>query len=322
MKNVDNFSKLAKEYRRALAYWKSFAKMEKRRRDWIGIAAGYSESREPGSEAIQFFVSEPPGPDDLLSFIRELKVPTRVIPVGAWKAAAGELHSRAAIFARVDGTAGNTGSPCVIVKDATNRRWVLSANHVIARNTTGDTKVFVDLPQSTQEVHVGSDVKFVPVDLNDNQTDVAVAKLVATQSVFRRFYDPVEPLASMTPVTAVSFRALVRARQRPVRKAGAVTGLTTGSATSFDASAMVEFDGMSPSIAEIEQMLVVQDDGAQPFCAPGDSGSLVVDSGTNRPLGILVARAQTGSYSLVGMLHTALAELKSKGMGDFTVVRP
>lgn len=180
------------------------------------------------------------------------------------------------------------------ISGGTEQIFALSNNHVLA-----DTN---RLPIGTQIVQPGPEVgpaspgdvfaalsAFVPLQfpatrLNPvvNRLDCAIAvvtdrKAISTGAIFgiKKFVPQV-----LTPVPGMR-----------VTKSGRTTGVTTGIVTATRVNGVQINYGTqaAPRIATFNDTISIVGDNGAPFSAPGDSGSIIIDRNTNRPVALLFA---------------------------------
>ena len=180
------------------------------------------------------------------------------------------------------------------ISGGTEQIFALSNNHVLA-----DTN---RLPIGTQIVQPGPEVgpaspgdvfsalsAFVPLQfpatrLNPvvNRLDCAIAvvtdrKAIRTGEIFgvKKFVPQV-----LTPVPGMR-----------VTKSGRTTGVTTGVVTATRVNGVQINYGTqaAPRIATFNDTISIVGDDGVPFSAPGDSGSIIIDRATNRPVALLFA---------------------------------
>ena len=76
-----------------------------------------------------------------------------------------------------------------------------------------------------------------------------------------------------------------------VHKFGRTTSYTVGTVKSVDTNVTVGYD--TGSFTFQEQIIIVGANGQNPFSASGDSGSLILERGTNNAVGLLFAGSNT-----------------------------
>jgi hypothetical protein len=175
-------------------------------------------------------------------------------------------------------TAGTIG--CVVTSDGTNR-FILSNWHVL---TDGNgTKPGDDILEpglldgGTANPPIARLTAYQPVDFTGlpNRIDAAVAELIDPSDVGSEI-DMIGPVTP-SPMNAALYQS--------VRKRGRTTLHTIGTVMDLAADVRVRYGN---KVAQFnDQIAVTGVNGA--FSAGGDSGSLVVDAVTRRPVGLLFA---------------------------------
>lgn len=254
----------------------------------LGVGIGMKEvaGGVTGELAVKVFVREKVASrriSEATSIPEEMDgVPTDIEPTGALK-----NFSYAAEYPRpvpcgvscghLDITSGTVGALVVL---RNNRLAILSNNHVLANENhaaLGDRIVQPGpLDGGTPAHMIGILESFTPISFSDiNLIDGAVAftsrQLVSSRHVTYAL-NP-EPTAAAPMMT--------------VMKNGRTTRSTAGwvSAVSVDGVA-VEYDG---GIATFNDQVIIRSLTQNPFSQPGDSGSLIVTTGSRRPVGLLFA---------------------------------
>ena len=176
----------------------------------------------------------------------------------------------------------------------TEQIFALSNNHVLA-----DTN---RLPIGTPIVQPGPEIEpttpndvfaalsaFIPIQfpasrLNPvrNRFDAAIA-VVADLSLIRR--GTILGINNYTPQLASAVPGM------RVIKSGRTTGVTTGTVTAVDVDRVqVNYGTLtSPRIATFNDTIEIVGDNGRPFSAPGDSGSVILDRDSGRPVALLFA---------------------------------
>lgn len=180
-----------------------------------------------------------------------------------------------------DITAGTIG--CLVVLE-NNRLALLSNNHVLANENAASVGDPVIQPGRIDGGSIGDLIGqleyFEPITFTaDNFVDAAVAwtsrSLVSPTHVTYKL-DP-------TPVPAAPLMTVI--------KNGRTTQATTGWVEAIDVdSIQIEYDN---GIATFSNQIVVKSLSAVPFSQGGDSGSLIVTSGSKQPVGLLFAGSNT-----------------------------
>jgi len=120
--------------------------------------------------------------------------------------------------------------------------------------------------------------EFVPLEIaGSNKVDCAIAKILEPKSIRPAFLPKVGPLKSPEPIDPVD--------KMGVEKVGRTTSYTTGKVFDTSADLRVQYD--SGNLFFEEQVLIRGDLGS--FSEAGDSGSVLVDRATKRPVALLTA---------------------------------
>jgi hypothetical protein len=174
-----------------------------------------------------------------------------------------------------------------VVKDR-NALYILSNNHVLAdenRLPCGDNGAPIFQPGMLDGGDPAKDKiailsKFVALGLNGaNTVDCAIAK-GAPQNVLSK---------SILHIGAPQGTAAA-AIDMAVHKFGRTTGYTVGTVSSVDTDTKVQYE--MGKLTFTGQIIVVGMNG-NPFSDNGDSGSLILQRGTNKALGLLMAGSST-----------------------------
>lgn len=226
-------------------------------------------------------------------------------------------------------TAGTFG--CV-VRDRSGRRLILSNNHVLANSNNAASGDAILQPGPTDGGQVNSDriavlERFVPIQFNVDQPDCNVAtgvaelfnraaqlvgsshrmiayreNAMAVNAVDAALARPIDPadildeIYQIGPVNGTTSAELGMA----VRKSGRTTGLTTGTINVVAATISVNYG--SGRSATFENQFV-----AGPMSQGGDSGSLVLEAGSDRAVGLLFAGSeQTTIFNPIAAVLSAL----------------
>ena len=228
-------------------------------------------------------------------------------------------------------TAGTLG---VVVRDnSTGERLILSNNHVLANSNDANPGDPILQPGSADggtvaDDQIGTLLRFQPIvfggapqppgcnlaityaaignfiarslgsdhrvnayrpQQEGNLVDAAVARPLADQDVL----DEILEIGAITGTVEAT-------PGMPVRKSGRTTELTTGTVTAVDTTVTVGYGAGRTAV--FEQQIV---SGA--MSQPGDSGSLVVDAGSQRAVGLLFAGSDTTTiYSPIGLVEDLL----------------
>jgi len=176
-------------------------------------------------------------------------------------------------------TAGTLG--CLVKKTAgdDNEIFILSNNHVLADSnqaTIGDDIIEPGkLDGGTAPIAKLTEFELISLDDRSNFIDAAIAKVINN--------DDVRP--SILTIVNVQQPPMTSALYQSVRKHGRTTGHTIGVIMDIAADVRVRF---GQKIANFEDQLAIQGVNGL-FSQGGDSGSLIVDAMTHRPVGLLFA---------------------------------
>jgi hypothetical protein len=165
-----------------------------------------------------------------------------------------------------------------LVQDLAGKLYILSNNHVLAVEELcplGTTTFQPGGPAASDRIgKLASVVSFNPS--RRTTVDCALAAVTSASNVNGSPLPPVGPLSSAEPIDAQVGMV--------VEKFGAATGHTVGTVT--DISADFQVDEYLTGTVFLEDQIQISD-GPEPFCAPGDSGALVVDKASKRATGLL-----------------------------------
>jgi hypothetical protein len=185
--------------------------------------------------------------------------------------------------------AGTHGA--VVTKNGND--YVLSNNHVLARQN--NAKVGEDIQQpgrfdSIPQCDVGfpthiadlsekKDIKFSFLGLSgDNRIDAAIASLKGVKGI--DYTCETEPTCGYTPATT----PVPPSMPMNVKKCGRTTMLTRGRVTGLNATVRVNYGGTPPKFARFKGQVQFSN-----ISQAGDSGSLIVEDATNKPVALLFA---------------------------------
>jgi hypothetical protein len=201
-------------------------------------------------------------------------------------------------------TAGSLGFFAQRLTDSTI--GFVSNNHVIAD---------CDYGKSGDDVlHPG------PLDHGDRSTDVVAALVGAyprlqkngaiVDAAFAQLREGIAyDASSIGPGIKLQPLLVPLYKQREVLKFGRSTGLTHGRITAFALQNLdVDYPSLRTNIIFDRQIEIASDHGGSSFCEPGDSGSLVVNSG-GHPVGLLFSANRDGSFAYANPIADVLREL-------------
>ena len=211
--------------------------------------------------------------------------PTDVVSVGRLV-----LHLRpvelGASISRVNGLPGSMA--CIVAKSSDSKWYFLSAAHVLATDFAATIGDEIDEPAGAS----GKDAAFGRVvDFEALQPDGVRNVMDAGLAVLLRKSDVTNDLPMIGPVERKPIESLL---YESVRKFGAKTGHTLGIVT----AASVQISLQNPLTGDsylYDQVMEVTGAGSD-FSAGGDSGALVVDALTSRPVGLIIGGAAADVY--------------------------
>ncbi len=189
-------------------------------------------------------------------------------------------------------TAGTLG--CLVEKG--NHHYILSNNHVLA--DCNDAKINDDIIQPGKlDGGTAADViaklsDFKPIDYKGatNDIDAAIAKVGTKSQTLVEI--PIIDIGR--PKTTTKKAALYQS----VRKHGRTTGHTVGVVMDVSADIWVDYsDPGKPRKAWFEDQIMIEGVGSKKFSDGGDSGSLIVDVVTLKPVALLFAGGATQTFA-------------------------
>ncbi|HEX6037258.1 hypothetical protein [Longimicrobium sp.] len=136
----------------------------------------------------------------------------------------------------------------------------------------------------------------VPFATTGNVVDAAIARVIKGEDVSR-------DVLHIGPASGVT-RASV---DMAVHKFGRTTSYTVGRVTSVETDVNVEYD---TGVFRFDDQVIIVGRGGKPFSAAGDSGSLILERGTNLAVGLLFAGSS--SHTVANHLDVVLRKLKVK----------
>jgi len=206
----------------------------------------------------------------------------------------------------------SAGTIACRVTDGSNV-YALSNNHVFALENTAPLRSEILQPglYDTSCVYnsgnvIGTLYYYVPISFSANNTiDAAIALTTASQVGTDTPADGYGTPGSTPVAPAVGIQ---------VQKRGRTTGLTLGEITGINASVRVRY---SSGVARFVDQILISPGG---FSAAGDSGSLIVTQGDNRPVGLLFAGSS--SVTVANRIDLVLAQLSVRIDGSGGSVNP
>jgi len=189
----------------------------------------------------------------------------------------------------------------IVAKDG--KHYVLSNNHVLANENRLPIGSPIFQPGLRDKNAPGKDriaklSHFVRLKVHgSNAVDCAIALLAKETKWNAAVLPRVNELKSGIPIHAATKMA--------VEKTGRETGYTTGKIE--DVSVTIKVGYGSRMLRFVDQILI-RADGKKPFCGGGDSGSLVVDRKSKRPVGLLFGGA-AGHFAVANHVSDVLRHL-------------
>lgn len=242
---------------------------------------------------------------------------SKTVSKAAFTLANQQVRSGASISLETETTEyGTLGYFCRPVNESPQSKasipsYILSNSHVLSKIRTAPSTPgeMICLPAIADNGgrQIATFVDRTEIDLsatsvNPNLMDVAYASLLPGES-------PILNIQGLGSVKEILPKNLVK-RTLVCRKRGRSTGITAGSVVSKNTTVRVKYDGDETWFAD--QIIVGSTSLSSPFCAPGDSGSLVVVPGSRvKAVGILFA----GAVKLKDLTNKSFSALNSQLKG-------
>jgi hypothetical protein len=188
-----------------------------------------------------------------------------------------------------------------VLEDGNRNTYILSNNHVLANEDQNSPSTPIYQPSTDANTNKIAELSAV-VPLRrpaGNKVDCALARVMQPGDVSGIPLDPVGPLSSDAPIDA--------APGMKVEKVGAATAHTTGTVSGVGEAFRID-EYMTGPVLLIDQIHI--EDGAQPFCDHGDSGSLIIDTETRQATGLLTINMD--GFALANRLSNVLAALSAQ----------
>lgn len=186
-----------------------------------------------------------------------------------------------------------------LVTDGTDV-FVLSNNHVIAdenRLPLGSPIVQPGtLDGGTPADAIAELTKFIALKPKGNTVDAAIARAL-------RRADVSPDVLHIGPPRGVARASIDMA----VHKFGRTTSYTVGRVTSVDTDVKITYE---TGTFRFDDQIIIVGRGGKPFSAAGDSGSLILERGTNLAVGLLFAGSS--SHTVANHLNVVLRKLRVK----------
>ncbi|PSB04603.1 hypothetical protein [Merismopedia glauca] len=207
-------------------------------------------------------------------------VPTDVVPVGDLKAL-GRPTACGVSVGHLKITAGTLG--CLVKRsgDGSDERYILSNNHVLANSNDANNGDFILEPGvtdggiATNPIAKLTDFEPMRMSGEPNMIDAAIAKIINNNDVTPNILD----------IGNIQSPIMPAALYQSVRKRGRTTLHTVGIIMDLSADINVRYGS---EIAHFEDQIAINGINGM-FSDGGDSGSLIVDAVTKRPVALLFA---------------------------------
>jgi hypothetical protein len=207
-------------------------------------------------------------------------------------------------------TAGTIACFCRSTKagDDSNVTYVLSNNHVFANVNKGQLgdAIYQQGPIDGGQAAdtIAKLERFAPLNLGGqtpNRVDAAIGRLADAVSIER----------AVNKIGNIAGTASATDRMK-VRKTGRTTGYTEGVVTDLEYDALVGMSHEDPSIQAVfnGQIRIEPVSPFQAIGLGGDSGSLVVDGGSQAAVGLYFAGPPGGEYGIANPIADVLRELE------------
>lgn len=185
-----------------------------------------------------------------------------------------------------------------VVKNKTER-YILSNNHVLADENRLPVGAPIFQPGLLDGGNATTDqiaalTRFIALSAAGNKVDGAIAKVTSNHLVSK----DVLHIGAPTGTAAAAI-------DMAVHKFGRTTSYTVGQVKSIDTDVTVGYE--TGNFIFQEQIIIVGSSGS-PFSAAGDSGSLILQRGTNKAVGLLFAGSNT--HTIANHLGDVLQALK------------
>lgn len=169
---------------------------------------------------------------------------------------------------------GSSGSLGCLVK-RNGQTCILSNNHVLALVNQASIGDFTEDSSSGSPIATLSKIVQLNIGGGTNSVDAAISAVSIPGSVTPNIQG-IDRFSS-TPMNAFIGQKVIMS--------GAASGLMTGTVTGINSSVTLIFND-NTAIEFVNQIQIQGDTGS--FCTDGDSGSLILDQASMRPVGLLV----------------------------------
>ena len=289
----------------------------------VGIGERISEGKPTGTLAVKLFVRMKYPLSEIssnLALPKEINgIPTDIEEAGAFRRfqtaaarkAAGMPNPRTKMRPAHPGCSIGYQDPAnqyvmagtfgAVVKDSSGT-YILSNNHVLADENRLPAGAPIFQPGLLDGGNVATDqvaalTRFIMLDpSNANSVDCAIAKVTQNSIVSTAILHIGAPKGSADATLDMN-----------VHKFGRTTGYTVGRVSSIDTDVTVGYETGDYTFSS--QIIVVGSSG-QSFSDAGDSGSLILQRGTNKAVALLFAGSKT--HTIANHIGDVLAALKVK----------
>lgn len=233
-------------------------------------------------------------------------VPTDVVETGGFMPFSPRLRLRPTVSgASIGHSAGTLGSLGFFAQRGSSRQlYLVSCNHVLARTNRAHKNDAVLQPAPYDGADPDRDQVGRLDDWEElyfdapNRIDAALAEIADAKEI----YSPgVYNVGDLDP------RPLDPAEHLPVLKSGRTSQVTHGEVTDPINTLVIPY-GSRKAIMR-EQVIVEATTKGQRFSKPGDSGALVLEEGTLRPVGMICGGSRRFRYTIANRITNVLDDL-------------
>lgn len=179
------------------------------------------------------------------------------------------------------GSRGSLG--CLVRQGGTD--FILSNNHVLARVNQANIGDFIQ--DANTGLNIATLSNFVQLNVGGaNSVDAAIAQVSIPGSVT----PDIRGIGNFNPNPVSAFVG-----QRVIMSGAAGGRVTRGTVTSLNSSVTLILPGNN--VVQYVRQIQIDGDGGSGFSVGGDSGSLVLDEASLRPVGLLVGADANFSYA-------------------------
>lgn len=219
------------------------------------------------------------------------------------------------------------GTAGAIVSDESGKLYLLSNSHVIARSGEAAAGEQILQPGNLDTLCTGqgqtpvASLSYAPPLMSSNVDAAIAAGVPAALRSDGAIISLGSPDTSGNPTLGPPAQTTMTAAVgESVAKSGRGSGLTCGSITAIETTITVNFPascGATQAQSVSFQNQIVLSAG---LVKDGDSGSLVVDQSTARPIGIVAGLSGDGSYATVNPIADVLSALDTGTTHKFNIV--